>query len=401
MELSESLDIKNSSEGSRGWRSRDTRLRGHDEVYSPPDHLKDKSSLDASTKLTRAKPNKHSGDADLLKDKSGSELPLEFHRSWCVEGHLGDEGLSFRGTKLNSIFITIENEGLQAFMDRFKSKSSHIKGVPPVLHISAFMHGHGHLELAKKLNDKIPKTVDKMFKRVRAFIRGEVVTGLAEMLKKQIEEDVALGKLAHLVKDIRRNNQRSGNQGRNGVKIINMIREGGNHKRPFEEGRSSLTYELTFSAIHRNQLTDEPIILEGIIEGNQVRRILVDGGSSSDIMYKHCFKDLNVNIRSRLKRCRALMVGFSGETYHPLGVIDLRVTMGRTRRSKTVLIEFAIIKCCSPYNIIIGRIKMRSLEATARKGARFMEGGPVSLEKTWDRDDTEEVFTISYERPDQ
>ncbi|GKC90059.1 gag-pol polyprotein [Tanacetum coccineum] len=44
-----------------------------------------------------------------------------------------------------------------------------------------------------------------------------------------------------MVKDICRNNQRSGNLGRNGVKIINMIREGGNRKRPFEEGRSGLT----------------------------------------------------------------------------------------------------------------------------------------------------------------
>ncbi|GJS02649.1 hypothetical protein Tco_0319157 [Tanacetum coccineum] len=72
-----------------------------------------------------------------------------------------------------------QNEGLQAFMDRFKSESSHINGVPLVLRISAFMHGHSHPELAKKLNDKIPKTVDEMFKRVRAFIRGEVVVGSA------------------------------------------------------------------------------------------------------------------------------------------------------------------------------------------------------------------------------
>ncbi|GJY55643.1 reverse transcriptase domain-containing protein [Tanacetum coccineum] len=52
------------------------------------------------------------------------------------------------------------NEGMQAFMDRFKSESSHIKGIPPVLRVSAFMHGHGHPEPAKKLNDKIPKMVD-------------------------------------------------------------------------------------------------------------------------------------------------------------------------------------------------------------------------------------------------
>ncbi|GKC91213.1 hypothetical protein Tco_1151862, partial [Tanacetum coccineum] len=71
-------------------------------------------------------------------------------------------------------------------------------------------------------------------------------------LKKKIEEVVASGKLAHLVKDIFRNNQRGGNQGRNGEKVINMIREGENRKRPFEEERSGLTDELTFSAIPQN-----------------------------------------------------------------------------------------------------------------------------------------------------
>nr|GEW32717.1 reverse transcriptase domain-containing protein [Tanacetum cinerariifolium] len=142
-----------------------------------------------------------------------------------------------------------------------------------------------------------------------------------------------------------------------------MIREEGNRKRSFEEGRSSLTDRLTFPAIPQNQLTDEPIIEEGIIKGNKLRRILVDGGSSSEIMYKHCFRNLNINIRIKLRRCRAPMVGLSGKTYHPLGVIDLRVTIGRAGRSKTVLMEFAILKCHSPYNVIIGRIKMRSIRA--------------------------------------
>ncbi|GJS24519.1 reverse transcriptase domain-containing protein [Tanacetum coccineum] len=142
-----------------------------------------------------------------------------------------------------------------------------------------------------------------------------------------------------------------------------MIREGGIRKRPFEEGRFGLTDELTFPAIPQNRLTNEPIMLEGIIEGNQVRRILVDDGISSKVMYEHCLRNLNVNVWSRLRRCRALMVGFSRETYHPLGVIDLQVTMGRAGRSKTVLMEFAIIKCRSPYNVIIGRTGMRSLRA--------------------------------------
>ncbi|GJT15839.1 hypothetical protein Tco_0874545 [Tanacetum coccineum] len=85
-------------------------------------------------------------------------------------------------TEIHSIKIRM-NEGLQAFIDRFKSKSSHIKGVPPVLRISTFMHGHGHPKLAKKLNDKIHKMVDEMFERIRAFIIGDAAAGSAEVAR--------------------------------------------------------------------------------------------------------------------------------------------------------------------------------------------------------------------------
>nr|GEV83964.1 hypothetical protein [Tanacetum cinerariifolium] len=99
-----------------------------------------------------------------------------------------------------------------------------------------------------------------------------------------------------------------------------MIKGRGNRKRPFEGERSSLIDEFTFLAIPRNRLTDEPIIWEGRIEDHQVRRILVDGKSSSEIMYGPCCKNLNVNIRSRLRRCIAPLIDFLGETYHPLGI---------------------------------------------------------------------------------
>ena len=75
------------------------------------------------------------------------------------------------------------NEGIQAFMDRFKDKSSHIKGVPPILRIYGFMNGHGHLKLAKKLNNKTPKTIDEMWERVKALIRGEMTIGTAYAIK--------------------------------------------------------------------------------------------------------------------------------------------------------------------------------------------------------------------------
>ncbi|GJW58974.1 hypothetical protein Tco_0105705 [Tanacetum coccineum] len=266
------------------------------------------------------------------------------------------------------------NEGLQAFMDRFKAESAHMKGVPPVLRIYVFMHGHDHPELAKKLNDKIPKTVDEMWERVGAFIRGETAADTTEAirsprwekkgftpltktpreilamdnvnfpppppmvgtpkkqnmnkfcdyhqdrghntndcyhLKKQIEEAVALGRLAPLVKDIRQGGQKSKGSTKGKEKVINLL--------------------MNF-----------PVVVEAMIEGFRVRRTHVDGGSSSEVMYEHCFRNLSYRMRSRLRESRIPLVGFSGEVSYLMRVIDLEVTIGERGRTGTVKMEFAM-----------------------------------------------------------
>ncbi|GJR87490.1 hypothetical protein Tco_0211501 [Tanacetum coccineum] len=148
-------------------------------------------------------------------------------------------------------------------------------------------------------------------------------------LKKQIEDDVESGKLAHFVKYIRQGNQRNKGQGRGNIKVINMVGLGGNRKRPYEMEGPRLTKEIAFPTIPRNSMADAPIILEGKIKGFQFRRIYVYGGSSSKIMYEHYFKSFDTGTKSKLRKSNAPLVGFSGEIYHPLGLIDLRVTMDK------------------------------------------------------------------------
>ncbi|GJS87679.1 hypothetical protein Tco_0770315 [Tanacetum coccineum] len=53
-------------------------------------------------------------------------------------------------------------------------------------------------------------------------------------LKKQIEEAVALGRLAHLVKDIKQGGQKGKGLAKGKEKVINMVRSQGYRKRPYE-----------------------------------------------------------------------------------------------------------------------------------------------------------------------
>ncbi|GJZ41225.1 hypothetical protein Tco_0588111 [Tanacetum coccineum] len=134
-----------------------------------------------------------------------------------------------------------------------------------------------------------------------------------------------------------------------------MIRGNTNRKRLREKLEPWTDNEISFPSMLGCQLVDSPIILEALIEGFLVRRIYVDEGSSSEVMYEHCFRNLRAETKAKLKESRTPLVGFSGEVSYPIGTITLSVTMGEPERLQTILMEFAVVKSRSPYNKILGK----------------------------------------------
>ncbi|GAV65241.1 LOW QUALITY PROTEIN: hypothetical protein CFOL_v3_08756, partial [Cephalotus follicularis] len=84
-----------------------------------------------------------------------------------------------------------------------------------------------------------------------------------------------------------------------------------------------------------------------------MKRILVDSGSSTDILYKHAFYQLRIPI-DRLKPVKTPLVGFR-EMVHPLGSINLSLVVGTYPRQMQVEMTFLVVDTPSPYNVIIGR----------------------------------------------
>nr|GEY06268.1 reverse transcriptase domain-containing protein [Tanacetum cinerariifolium] len=92
-----------------------------------------------------------------------------------------------------------------------------------------------------------------------------------------------------------------------------MMRGNTSKKRPREQSEQWLDYKISFPSTPGCQLVDSPIILEALIEGFLVQRIYVDGGSSSEVMYEHCFRNLGDETRAKLKESRTPLVGFFGK----------------------------------------------------------------------------------------
>ncbi|GAV62815.1 hypothetical protein CFOL_v3_06338 [Cephalotus follicularis] len=93
-----------------------------------------------------------------------------------------------------------------------------------------------------------------------------------------------------------------------------------------------------------------------------MKRILIDSGSSADILYKHAFDQLRIPV-DQLKPVKTPLVGFAGETIHPPGSINLSVVAGTAPRQTQVEMTFLVVDTPSPYNAIVGRPGLNLLEA--------------------------------------
>ncbi|XXG54223.1 hypothetical protein AAC387_Pa03g2164 [Persea americana] len=90
----------------------------------------------------------------------------------------------------------------------------------------------------------------------------------------------------------------------------------------------------------------------------QVQRALVDPGSSSEVLYYDCFKKLGLKDED-LQAARTPLVSFSSKPVYPKGKISLRVQVGGACRQ----VDFLVVDVPSPYNVIMGRTWLHSMEA--------------------------------------
>ncbi|GJR07919.1 hypothetical protein Tco_0790571 [Tanacetum coccineum] len=129
--------------------------------------------------------------------------------------------------------------------------------------------------------------------------------------------------------------------------------------------------------------TEDPMIIEAKRGGHCVHRMYVDGGSSSKILYEHCFNRFRPEVRNQMIPATTPLVGFSGEIIWPLGQISLLVKIGDEEHSTFAWMKFMVVRSPSPYNRIIGRPgvrKIRAVPSTAHEILKFLvAGGTVTL----------------------
>ncbi|GKG05035.1 hypothetical protein Tco_0315422, partial [Tanacetum coccineum] len=99
----------------------------------------------------------------------------------------------------------------------------------------------------------------------------------------------------------------------------------------------------------------------------------VDGGSSSEILYEHCFNRFRPKVRNQMIPETTLLVGFSGEIIWPLRQISLLVKIGDEEHSTSAWMNFMVVRSPSPYNGIIRRPGVRRIQVVPSSAHRMLK----------------------------
>ncbi|GAV78339.1 LOW QUALITY PROTEIN: hypothetical protein CFOL_v3_21807, partial [Cephalotus follicularis] len=153
---------------------------------------------------------------------------------------------------------------------------------------------------------------------------------------------------------------------RNSTHLINVVQEKDESLRDYltRFNKESLTVKdlepdeeiISFSEMDYKGVRlphDDPVVVTLQMTLFTMKRILIDSGSSTNILYKHAFHQLRIST-NQLMPVKTPLVGFTGEMVHPLGSIDLSMVAGTVPRQTEVQMTFSVVGTPISYNAIVG-----------------------------------------------
>ncbi|XP_059630182.1 uncharacterized protein LOC132273180 [Cornus florida] len=194
-------------------------------------------------------------------------------------------------------------------------------------------------------------------------------------LRRQVESMIARGELADYLPAKEYVRPREVNPCKvegNQVKVIHVI-----HGRSEDDQESEVVYRSRLRAAHKlrklssvNVITsgsisigfgngnlsrvqlphEDPLVISLLVANYVIKRVLIDQGSSANIITKSVFEQLEIP-SSSIRSTSSPLMGFDGTKVDPLGVIDLSITAAK----RTLKENFIFTVIHSSYNLIIGR----------------------------------------------
>ncbi|GJX16445.1 hypothetical protein Tco_0217277 [Tanacetum coccineum] len=165
-------------------------------------------------------------------------------------------------------------------------------------------------------------------------------------LRKQIEDMLKAGKLSHIIRELKQSSgkeqpkKKGETSGKEKPQAILMIQSRQKVIRQKITQSFSPNLEMLFLHLRDDEGAEGPLIIKAEIGGHQVHRICVDGGSSFEILYEHCFNRLRLEIKNQMVPATTSLIGFSDEIKWPLGQITLLVKIRDDEHSTSAWMDF-------------------------------------------------------------
>ena len=97
---------------------------------------------------------------------------------------------------------------------------------------------------------------------------------------------------------------------------------------------------------------DDPLVIMLRMEEFNIHRVLVDNGSSADIIYLPAFQQIKLS-KERLQPFTSPLVSFTKDIIIPKGVVKLTIIASTNSVQVSKEIYFLVVDCPSTYNIIL------------------------------------------------
>ncbi|KAL5545894.1 hypothetical protein UlMin_005581 [Ulmus minor] len=137
----------------------------------------------------------------------------------------------------------------------------------------------------------------------------------------------------------------------------------------------------------------DAIVVTLRIAGQKVFRILVDNGSSADILFKSTFNRMNL-VGVKIEPTASSLSGFTGDSISSEGILNLPVELGSSPCQHIQAVDFVLVDCPSPYNAIIGRPtlnKIRAVTSTYHLLVKFPTVGGIGILRG-DQTESREIY---------
>ena len=109
---------------------------------------------------------------------------------------------------------------------------------------------------------------------------------------------------------------------------------------------------------------NDPVVISVVTAGRKVHRVLVDQGSSTNVMFWSSFNKLQLS-PDQLRPYTGFLYRFMGDQVEVRGHLELSTTFTNGFASRTENIRYLVVNASSAYNILLGRPALNRLRVVA------------------------------------